>query len=272
MEKLVLVVAPCTPPAHFEHLPAGMRLTPETIADEVYRSYNAGASLAHLHVLDEDGYPTHDLAAFRRTLALIRERCDIVLEGSTGGVNTLTPAQRCVSLQAGVELASLNPGSVNYDGGVYVNSPQDINFWVKEMHRLGVKPDIAIFETGMIANAMRYAEQGLIDPPYLFAFVLGQRGAMPATSKNLMHLVESLPRDSIWGVAGHSGHDLWARSMAILMGGQARAGFEDNVYYRPGEKATSNAQQIERLARIAKEVGRPIATAAETRQLLGIAA
>jgi 3-keto-5-aminohexanoate cleavage enzyme len=258
------------PPSHFGDLPEGMRLTPETIADEVYRAYNAGATLAHLHVLDENGYPTRELSAFRRTLALIGERCDIILEGSTGGVNTLTPAERSVSLQTEVELASLNPGSVNYDGGVYVNSPQDIDYWVNEMHRRGVKPDIAIFETGMIANAMRYAEQGLIQPPYLFAFVLGQHGAMPATAKNLLHLVESLPPDSIWGVAGHSGNDLWASSMAILMGGQARAGFEDNIYYRPGEHATSNAQLIERLVRIAGEVGRPLATVHETRQLLGL--
>ena len=269
MHKLIITVAPCVPPAHFDDVP-GLQLTPEVIADEVYRAYNVGASLAHLHVLDEDGYPTHNLTAFRRTLDLIRERCDIILEGSTGGVGTLSAAERCVSLQTDVELASLNPGSVNYDSGVYVNSPQDIDYWVKEMHTRGVKPDIAIFETGMIANAMRYAEQGLIEQPYLFNFVLGQVGALPATAKNLLHLAETIPLGSIWGVLGHGGHDLWASSLAILMGGHARAGFEDNVFYRPGEAATSNAQLIERLVRIANEVGRPIASVAETRQLLGL--
>lgn len=269
MDQLIITVAPCVPPAHFEHVP-DLQLTPEAIADEVYGAYNAGASLAHLHVLDEQGYPTHNLAAFRRTLGLIRERCDIVLEGSTGGVGTLSPAERCVSLQTDVELASLNPGSVNYDSGVYVNSPGDIDYWVKEMYTRGIKPDIAIFETGMIANAMRYAEEGLIEEPYLFNFVLGQVGAIPATAKNLLHLAESIPPGSIWGVLGHGGHDLWASSMAILNGGQARAGFEDNVFYRPGEPAKSNAQLIERLARIAGEVGRPIANAAETRELLGL--
>jgi 3-keto-5-aminohexanoate cleavage enzyme len=269
VEKLLISVAPCVPPAHFGDIP-GLQLTPEVVAEEVYRAYNAGASLAHLHVLDEHGYPTHDLAAFRRTLELIHERCDIILEGSTGGVGTLSPAERCVSLQAGIELASLNPGSVNYDRGVYVNSPQDIDYWVREMHSRGIKPDIAIFETGMIANAMRYAEEGLIDKPYLFSFVLGQVGAVPATAKNLLHLAESVPPGSIWGVLGHGGHDLWASSMAILMGGHARAGFEDNVYFRPGEPAKSNAQLIERLVRIAKEVGRPIASVTETRQMLGL--
>jgi 3-keto-5-aminohexanoate cleavage enzyme len=269
MDKLIIIVAPCVAPAHRGDVP-GLELTPEAIADEVVRAYNAGASLAHLHVLDERGYPTHDLAAFRRTLALIRERCDIVIEGSTGGVNTLSAAERCVSLQAGVELASLNPGSVNYDAGVYVNSPQDIDFWVQEMHRLGVKPDIAIFETGMIANAMRYASQDLITSPYLFTLVLGLVGSMPATPKNLIHQVESLPPGSLWSVAGYSGQDLWGSAMAILMGGHARAGFEDNLSYRPGEPATSNAQLVERLVRLALEIGRTPATPAETRQMLGL--
>ena len=271
MDKLIITVAPCVPPAHFDRVP-GLQLTPEAIADEVYRAYNAGASLAHLHVLDESGYPTNDLVAFRRTLALIRERCDIILEGSTGGVGTLSPAERCVSLQTDVELASLNPGSVNYDAGVYVNSPQDIDYWVKEMRTQGIKPDIAIFETGMIANAMRYAEAGLIDKPYLFNFVLGQEGAIPATAKNLLHLSESVPSGSVWGVLGHGGHDLWASSMATLMGGHARAGFEDNVHYHPGERAKSNAQLIERLVRIANELGRPIANVAEARNLLEVTA
>jgi 3-keto-5-aminohexanoate cleavage enzyme len=269
MEKLIITVAPCVPPAHFEDVP-GLQLTPEVIADEVYRAYNAGATLAHLHVLDDQGYPTKDLAPFRRTLDLIRERCDIILEGSTGGVGSLSPAERCVSLGTDVELASLNPGSVNYDAGVYVNSPDDIDYWVKEMHARRIKPDIAIFETGMIANAMRYAEEGLIHEPYLFSFVLGQVGALPATAKNLLHLAESIPPGSIWSVLGHGGYDLWASSLAILMGGHARAGFEDNVFYRPGEPAKSNAHLVERLVRIAKEMGRPIASAAETRELLGL--
>lgn len=269
MDRVIITVAPCVPPSHFDHMPE-LQLTPEAIADEVYRAYNAGASLAHLHVLDEQGYPTNDLAAFRRTLDLIRERCDIILEGSTGGVSTLSAAERCVSLQTDVELASLNPGSVNYDAGVYLNSPDDIDYWVKEMHTRDIKPDIAIFETGMIANAMRYAEEGLIDAPYLFSFVLGQVGAMPATAKNLLHLAETIPDGSIWSVLGHGGHDLWASCMALLIGGHARAGFEDNVFYRPGELATSNAQLIDRLVRIANEVGRSVANVAEARELLGL--
>lgn len=269
MDPLLITVAPCVPPAHFEQVP-GLRLTPEYLAAEVIDAHAAGAAIAHLHVLDEDGYPTHDLAAFERTLAFIRDRCDIIIEGSTGGVNTLTPAERSVALQADIELASLNPGSVNYDAGVYVNSPDDIDYWVRAMHRRGIKPDIAIFETGMIANAMRYADEGLIEPPYIFGFVLGQTGAMPATPRNLVHLVETIPDGALWGVVGHGGHDVVLNTLAIAMGGHARAGFEDNTQYRPGVAAASNAQLVQRLVRIADEVGRPVATPAEAREFLGL--
>ena len=271
MTKLLITVAPCIPPYMATGI-VGLDLSPEGIAAEVVRAHAAGASVAHLHVWDERGQPTQDLAAFRRTLALIRARCDIVIEGSTGGVNTLTPAERCVSLQADIELASLNPGSVNYDKGVYVNSPDDVAYWAHEMHRRGIKADAAIFEAGMIANTVALAERGWIAPPMLFSFVLGQPGALPATTKNLLFLSESVPAGSVWGAAGHGGADLPMSALAMLMGGHARAGFEDNPYYRPGELATSNAQLIERLARLARELGREIASPAEARKMLGLRA
>ncbi len=270
-DKLLITVAPCIPPAMAAQIP-GLDLSPEGIAREVVRAANAGANVAHLHVWDERGQPTMELGAFERTLRLIRAGCDIVIEGSTGGVSTLTAAERCVALQADIELASLNPGSVNYDSGVYVNSPADIAFWAQEMRRRRIKPDIAIFEAGMIANAVSLAEQGWIEPPMLFGFVLGQRGALPATPKNLLFLSETIPAGSLWGVVGHGGSDLRMAALALAMGGHVRAGFEDNPFYRPGELATSNAQLIERLVRLARELGREPATAVEARRMLGLAA
>lgn len=268
-DKLLIVVAPCIPPYMAKDIPS-LDLSPQSIADEVVRACDAGANVVHLHVWDERGHPTTDLAAFRETIRLIRERCDIVIEGSTGGMNDLSPQERSVSLQAEIEMASLNPGSVNYDQGVYINSPADIAYWVEEMHRRHIKPDIAIFEAGMIASSMAFAEQGLIAPPYLFSFVLGQTGALPATPKNLLFLSESIPPGAHWCVAGHGGHDLDMSALAMLLGGHARAGFEDNPYYRPGELAASNGRLIERLARIAHEIGREIATPNEARAMLGL--
>lgn len=270
-DKLILTVAPCIPPYMASQVP-GLDLSPEGIADEVVRAWNAGANLAHLHVWDEQGQPTQDTAAFQRTLSLIRARCDIIIEGSTGGVGALTPAQRSVSLGCDIELASLNPGSVNYDAGVYVNSPDDIAYWTQEMGRRGIRPDVAVFDTGMIRNAWALVERGCLQAPLFFSFVLGQTGAQPATPRQLLFLAESLPAGSMWGAAGHGGHDLPMSALAMCLGGHARAGFEDNPYYAPGQRATSNAQLIERLARLAHELGRLIATPAEARQMLCLAA
>ena len=268
-DKLIVTVAPCIPPYIAKNIP-GLDLSPEGIAGEVVRAWNAGANLVHLHVWDEKGQPTQDLSAFKKTIRHIKEQCDIVIEGSTGGINSLSPAERSISLQADIELASLNPGSVNYDKGVYVNSPEDIDYWVNEMAKKGIKPDIAIFEVGMISNVIPYINDGLIQPPYLFGFVLGQQGALPATPKNLLFLSESLPANSHWSVVGHGGHDLWLNVMAMSMGGHARAGFEDNCFYKPGQQASSNAQLIERLIRIAQEIGRTVATPSEVREMFKI--
>ena len=268
-DRLLVTVAPCIPTSLAEGLPP-RDLAPERIADEVVRAHAAGANIAHLHVWDESGRPTTELSAFRRTLDLIREKCDIIIEGSTGGLSGLTPAERSVSLQTEIEMASLNPGSVNYDQGVYVNSPSDIRFWAEDMKRRQIKPNMAIFEVGMISNALELASVGLADPPFHFTFVLGQSGALPATVRNLMFLSETVPEGSIWCVAGHSGHDLRMSVLAMNMGGHVRAGFEDNPFSRPGELAESNARLIDRLVRIAHELGREVATPAEARAMLGL--
>jgi len=268
-DKLLVVVAPCIPPYMAQDVP-NLDLSPEGIADEVVRAFNAGANAVHLHVWDDQGQPTMDLSAFKRTLQLIRDQCDIIIEGSTGGVNKLSPAERSVALQADIEMASLNPGSINYDQGVYVNSPDDIAYWAQEMKSRGIKPDMAIFDVAMITNTLELAAKGWIEPPFLYSFVLGQKGALPPAPRNMLFLSETIPPDSLWCVAGHGGHDLQTSVLAMNMGGHVRAGFEDNPYYRSGELATSNAQLIERLVRIAGELGREIATPAEARVLLGL--
>jgi 3-keto-5-aminohexanoate cleavage enzyme len=269
MDQIILVVAPCPPNAYAQTI-SGLPSTPEEIADEVVRSWQAGAALTHLHVMDEHGQPTSDLAAFRRTISLIRQRCDIIIEGSTGGTAPVSAAERSVALQADIEMASFNPGSVNFSHVSYVNSPQDIDYWAQQMHSRRIKPDITVFDSSWIANAIPYIERGLIAQPAFFSFVLGQEGAIPATPRHVNFLIESLPPGSLWGCAGHSGHDLQAAMWAIAFGGQARAGFEDNVFYQPGQRATSNAQLIERLARITGEAGRAIASPSVARKLLGL--
>ncbi len=268
-DQLLITVAPCIPPYLRQGIP-NLDLSPAGIANEVISACSAGANIAHLHVWDERGQPSVELEAFQETVRLIRSACDIIIEGSTGGINTLSAAQRSVSLNADIELASLNPGSVNYDRGVYINSPEDIRYWAERMRARGIKPDSCIFEAGMVANTLALIEAGLMTPPFLYSLILGQSGAIPATPKNLLYLVEALPAQSQWSVVGHGGNDLWTSAMAISMGGHARAGFEDNPFFHPGQPAVSNAQLIERLVRIAREIGREPAAPADTRALLGL--
>jgi 3-keto-5-aminohexanoate cleavage enzyme len=268
-DKLLITVAPCIPPYMAKEFP-DLDLSPEGIAAEVVRAYDAGANIVHLHVWDKNGLPSTDISCFENTVTMIRSKCDIIIEGSTGGFNELTPSERSTSLNAKIEMASLNPGSVNYDNGVYINSPSDILYWVKEMHRKNIKPDIAIFDSGMINNSMLLADEAFIKKPYLFTFVLGQKGAIPASAKNLQFLTESVPDDSLCFVARHSASDISLTVMNMANGGHARAGFEDSPFYKPGELAKSNAQLIDRLVRIGKELGREPASSNEARRILGI--
>jgi len=288
MDKLIIIVAPGAPPHELAKHPDLPR-TPEQVAEAVLEAHAMGASIAHLHVVDEEGQATRDLGCFRKTLDIIRRRCDIVIEGSTGGVAELTVQERCVALEADVELASLNPGSCNHAWGttpdrhivratmgalstslegVYINSPPDIDYWVRRMKERGIRPTPAIFEAGFIENTARYIRQGLIDPPVLFNLVLGLPGAMPATATNLMFLVQTLPAGSLWQATGYHEYSLIVGSWAVALGGHARVGFEDYVDYLPGERAKSNAQLVERIVRIAKEIDRPLATPADVRKML----
>jgi len=268
-DRLLITVAPSIPSNVARGIP-DLDTSPQGIADEVVRACNAGASIVHLHVWDERGQPTTGLLAFERTMGLIRERCDIIIEGSTGGTHDSTMEGRSVALQTDVEMATLNTGTVNWGRGVYRNSPDDIDYWVQEMNRRHIKPNLAAFEVGMITNSLELVDKGWVKPPLFYTFILGQQGVMPATARNLLFMSEALPTGSLWCATGHGGHDLRVSSLAIGMGGHARAGFEDNPFYRPGELAQSNAQLIERLVRLAREIGRSIATPAEAREMLGL--
>jgi 3-keto-5-aminohexanoate cleavage enzyme len=269
-DDLIIMVAPSIPAVVARDLPA-LDLSPEGIAREVVRAWNAGASIVHLHVWDERGLPSSEASAFERTVQLIRAQCDIIIEGSTGGTHDSSLEGRSVALQTDVEMATLNTGTVNWGDTVYRNSPDDIAYWAQEMQRRGIRPDLAAFEIGMVANSLELVAKGWVEPPLFYTFILGQAGVMPATARNLLHLSEALPPGATWSAAGHGGHDLRVAAMAITMGGHARVGFEDNPYYRPGEPATSNAQLVERVVRIGREVGRTIASPAEVRAKLGVA-
>lgn len=244
--------------------------TPEEIAEAAAQCRDAGASICHLHVRDDHGLPTQDRERFRETIAAIEARTDIIIQVSTGGAVWMTPEERLQPVTLQPEMATLTCGTVNFGDEVFFNSPNLLREFAQAMKTNGVRPEFEIFDVGMVANAMQLAKEGLVSPPFHFDFVLGVPGALPANIKNLVYLTESIPEGATWSVAGVGRHQLTMAAHSILMGGHVRVGFEDNIYYRKGELANSNAQLVSRVARIAQELDRPLCTPVKARELLGI--
>lgn len=151
-----------------------------------------------------------------------------------------------------------------------MNSEEYMEKFARRMKELGVKPEIEVFERGMINNALKLVKKGLVDMPLHFDFVMGVPGAITAELRDLLYLVESIPADSTWTVAGIGRFELPLAAAAITLGGHVRVGFEDNVYYSKGVLAKSNAELVERIVRLAKELGREVASPDEARVILGI--
>jgi 3-keto-5-aminohexanoate cleavage enzyme len=164
-------------------------------------------------------------------------------------------------------MASLTTGSVNFPDSVYANSPELIDRLAADMKKYGIKPEMEIFDVSMIRNAVDLAERGLADPPLHFDFVMGLKGAIPATIENLVHLKNSIPAGSTWTAAGIGPAQLGVNAHAILMGGHVRIGLEDNIYFRRGELAP-NERFVERMVKLAAELGRGVATPDEARRIL----
>jgi len=266
MEKLIVTVAPTgSVPARKDN--PSLPLTPEEIGRDVYECFRAGASVVHIHAR-KNGMPTSDVSAFSEIVSEIKERCDVIIQISTGGRGR-EGEERASGLALKPEMASLTCGSVNFPTIAYVNEPSLIEFLSERMRNLGIKPEIEVFDTSMIQNAITLQEKGLIAPPLHFNFVLGLRGALPATPKNLLHLVESIPLGSTWTVSGIERHQLPMNVLSIIMGGHVRVGLEDNIYYAKDTLAT-NVMLVQRIVRVAREVGREVATPQEARRILNL--
>ncbi len=269
MEKLIITAAIVGGELTRNELPS-LPLTPKEIAEEAFRSYEAGASIIHLHVRDKEGNPTQDKEVFRETICLIRDKCPVLTQVSTGGSVGMTLEERIQSLEADPDMATLTTGTCNFGSEVFSNPQNYIEAFAARMAEKGIEPEIECFEPGMIANALALLKRGLLKKPLHFDFVLGVNGAMSGEPKDLFHMVNSIPADSTWSAAGIGKHQTPLAVMAIILGGHARVGFEDNIYYRKGVLANSNAQQVERIARIARELDREIATPEEARKMLGL--
>ena len=269
MEKLILTCAVTGAEVTKKDNPA-VPYSPEEIAESAHAAHQAGAAIIHLHVRHDDGRPTHEKAVFQKTVELIRKKCNPIIMVSTGGAVGMTPEQRCESLEAGTEMASLTTGTVNFGREVFLNDPDTIEKIAAMIRDKKMKPEIEIFDAGMVDNAAALVRKGLLAPPVQFQFVLGVPGGLGASARNLTYLADSIPPGSTWCVAGVGRHQFTMAAHAILMGGNVRVGLEDNLYVRKGVLAKSNAALVERAVGIAREFDREIASSDEARKILGI--
>ncbi len=247
-------------------------LTPEEVAEEVIDCARAGASFVHLHVRDDKGHQTEDLTQFSQTLDLIRESSDIIIQGSTGGLSELSLEERCVALNdPRVEVASLNMGSVNFDEDVYINRLADIRYWAGRMAAAHIIPELEIFEAGMLTAVAKLLEEKVLNPPFTYGFPLGFDYALPAHPNSLFFLTSSLPVQVPWGIVHEGMQDFSLLATALGMGAAAiRVGFEDSVYYAPGEAATTNAELVRKIVSVIRHIGYEAAAPDEARRLLGL--
>jgi 3-keto-5-aminohexanoate cleavage enzyme len=247
-------------------------LLPEEVAQEYRRAHEAGATIGHIHGRRPDGTPTQDLETFRAYSQAIRRACPIIQQFSTGGAVGMGVEERIAALELRPEMATLTLGTCNFGDDVFENSIPSIRTILRRIQQFSITPELEIFDDGMLSTADRLFAEGQLTPPLHFDFVLGVPGAAAATAENLLHFSRSIPRGCTWSVAGIGRHQTPMATLAIALGGHVRVGFEDNIYYRKGLLADSNAQFVERVVRIAREVGREPASLLEARQILRLPA
>lgn len=270
MEKLIITAAITGSRITREATPY-IPITPGEIVSSAVECWKAGASIVHIHVRDpQTGQGTQDVGVFRQVVEPLRDRTDLILCLTTSGIpgRNLSIDERLAPLELRPELASFDAGSINLGGAVFINSPEFLERAAGRMRELHVKPELEIFDLGMAVTCLRLKEQGKLDSPLHFQFVMGTPWGIPATPASLLHLHSLIPPDATWSVIGIGKSHLPMSMMAMIMEGHIRVGMEDNLYYSRGVLAQSNAVFVERIARLAEEYGREVATPDEARGLL----
>ncbi len=270
MEKLIITAAICGAEVLKEHNPA----VPYTVAEcvrEAKSAVEAGAAIIHLHVRMDDGTPTQDKSRFKEVMDAIRKECpDVIIQPSTGGAVGMTDDERLQPTELNPEMATLDCGTLNFGGDeIFVNTENTIKYFGDRMIERGIKPELEVFDKSMIENAIRLHKKGHIAAPMHFDFVMGVGGGIGGDLRDFVFMRGSIPADSTYGV-GRCEFPLAAA--AIIDGGHVRVGFEDNVYLSKGVLAKSNGELVAKVVRLAKELGREIATPAEARAILGLKA
>ena len=271
MTNLIITAAICGAEVTKEHNP-NVPYTVEEIGREAELAYQAGASIIHLHVRLDDGTPTQSKERFKECMDEIKARCPkVIILPSTGGAIGMTNEERLQPIYLNPDMATLDCGTMNFGGDdIFINTENTIMNFAEKMNERGIKPELECFDKGMIDMALRLNQKGFIKSPMHFNFVLGVIGGITATARDLVYLIHSIPSNSTYTVTGIGRYQFNMITLAITMGGHVRVGFEDNIYLSKGVLASSNGELVEKAVRIAKELGREVASPDETRQILGL--
>ena len=273
MAKLIITAAICGAEVTKEQNPA-VPYTVEEIVREAKSAVDAGAAIVHVHVREDDGTPTQSKERFKVCMDAIKAACpDVILIPSTGGAVGMTAEERLQPTELYPEMATLDCGTCNFGDEVFENTMPMMREFGKRMLENNIKPEYECFEMGHLDTILAMAKKGQVPgAPMQFNFVLGVPGCTPATVQNLCWLVNGIPAGSTWTATGIGRHAFTLAAAAIAMGGNVRVGFEDSIYIEKGVLAKSNGEMVAKVVRMAKELGREVATSAEAREILGLKA
>lgn len=269
MASAVLTAALTGPIASKDDNPA-LPTAPEEIAAEAAAAHAEGAAIVHVHLRDEKGRPTGDLATAERVVGLIGESCPALVQLSTGVGLGVPFEERARLVETRPAMATLNVCSMTFGNDEFRNHPEDVRRLAARMRELGVKPELEIYDTGHLEMALALLEEDLLATPLQFSLVLGVRGGMRAAPESILEVVRRIPDGSIWQVIGIGRANLQMTAIGLALGGNARTGMEDTLLLRRGVPASGNGELVRRLAEVARALERPPASVAETAAMLGL--
>ena len=265
-------------------------VTPAEIAASAIDAAKAGAAIVHIHVRDpKTKTPSMDPALYREVTERIRDSdTDVIINLTTGpGARYIphpdipgrasddstmeTPERRVVHIEEmSPEICSLDVATMNFNQHVFLNHPSHLAIMADRARKAGAKPELEVFDTGHIVLAKKMIDDGLIDSPPYFQFCLGISYAAPATVESMKFMRDMLPAGAVWSAFGISRFQFPMVAAAVLLGGNARVGLEDNIWLGKGEMAPSNAALVAKACRIVDDLGGTVASVAEARERLGL--
>jgi 3-keto-5-aminohexanoate cleavage enzyme len=272
-DEPLIVTAALTGGVHGKEANPAIPETPEEIGRAAAGAEGAGASVVHLHAREPDGERSFETERFQAIDEAVRDHADdLILQHSTGGTGAPTEVRaQPLRTDPPPEMASLDMGPLNrYDHLTSENTRATVDALYDEMAERGIKPELELFNDGHVNEAHGLLERRDLAAPVHATLIFGPGTLTRPTPRNFLGAIDDLPDGATFNTLGFGRHQLPFATMGILFGGHVRVGLEDNVYYEAGEPAESNAQLVERVVRIAEELGRPVATPDQARSILGV--